>query len=1245
MAVIASCRLCRDRCHNSGRIQLFIFAVYTFILVSVSPTKGATLSTGSANHGRDNHKNNSGASSILHGEPTSINNDDIDAAAPPKKENSQQRSRNQRRRMSVAPLNVFLLMKDQFDKRRGSIEDLVFQSLNAFSTTSGNDYENNDDDDKGTSPSRLYTYDAFFRSLRSLAVGGILGDSFHWDTNPYSDVPGILGDASHMDDESNEAFYVSQDDPSNANAMKYAIVNVCAFLANAMAEAIQFDACEEFNGMVSGALGSPGGDVDGRGLLNELGGVNGRYFPMANACGQLGQLYQEQESDDSDACPPDPNLEVTAVLHPKYNYNPAKDYGGKRHRPPPPFRCVPRDFPEDYAGYWDGYDLEFVRRVAYPSALGQLSVQGCCWWGRGALMTRGAGGLGRINKRLGKAAYDAGRPSRYPGVDFCRTPSAICGEGGRADRPELKYVVALFDWVDRVQSYSNAESKWEYLLQLKYFVDEGMEDGGQFVDAVSSILARGCDGYYCSEQTIHFMDERRRNFETLIYDVFNLQGLPDELPRSVPPPVYDFDHAMRWLHSKRSKIEGNVFVSRNDALGGLPYFSREFRFEPFLSALRTTSHFGVGFKYFFVSDVNQGLPGFNAGLVNLAFFLANAVSESITHDSCDEVHWEKNDGRYAIANSCGQNGRSYGDETCPRWQGFITCNVDTEAEIEARTPLTTVPPFMLDARALPPPLQCRAGTDPAGYWDEATQTLQENATYFNSGGRSDVEGCCFWGRGALLTRGTCNYGKLNYYLGAQAAAQSRPAIYPDINFCSNPDAICNGDNMETRYVVGMFEWIDRVQDYYDSNVDWSYQRELYKFVDNGMDDDVFIDSVSNIFARGCHQSHQYNCSSITSQFSVNSNRLLYGLERKINFKNILKLVFELPIVAQPVPEDGDESEASSAETQIIARRPTYRPTLKPTIQPSMTVPDPSLPPAVSPGTSPPTPRRPQEPTGTPVEWSDITSYNDGEIHLINNTQTSFIDESIAVSKNTTLILDRGGYIEAPLNTDWPAVRISISSRFVGQGGFVNGSYADTSLLEGECVDGGEAIHVNNGQSGTETASYAEFYDGIHVIGGDAPDGVGGNALHVNGFGTTADIHGGSFLGGKGADGDDGLSLYVLNSATVHIRGGTFRGDMKVERYGQVRFYGCFVKDDKRVTGVFPDESELDVTVMTYYGGEVVLIPVSEQECETAPSTSPTEFPTLSPQPSVTRPNHGDNTNISYELILVAFAFIGMHKMF
>jgi hypothetical protein len=83
----------------------------------------------------------------------------------------------------------------------------------------------------------------------------------------------------------------------------------------------------------------------------------------------------------------------------------------------------------------------------------------------------------------------------------------------------------------------------------------------------------------------------------------------------------------------------------------------------------------------------------------------------------------------------------------------MTCGVDKEAEIRADTPVMAVPPFLVDGASHPPPFQCRAGTDPAGYWDEGTRTVYDD-TIENSFGRTDVEGCCFWGRGVLSTRGS-----------------------------------------------------------------------------------------------------------------------------------------------------------------------------------------------------------------------------------------------------------------------------------------------------------------------------------------------------------------------------------------------------------------------------------------------------------------------------------------------------------
>ncbi|KAL7552072.1 hypothetical protein ACHAWF_015324, partial [Thalassiosira exigua] len=1180
----------------------------------------------------------------------------------------------------------------------------------------------------GTSPSRLYSYSAFFDSLRSFSVSGIRGDAYHLESNPY--VPNLdRADDRHADDPANEAFFLGQDDPDDPKSAIYGIVNVCAFLANAMAESVQFDACEELNGIPYGGLGGRNDDGDGglnrgeegRILLRELGGAHGRYFPMSNACGQFGKDHRDEgpcplidvdgdEVADDDGvpidarCPADPTMRVTAEPHPRYNSKEGTDDVAAGDRPPPPFFCAPKGFDGDYAGYWDGYDAAFVRRVAHPSVLGNVDVEGCCFWGRGALMTRGTCDLGRVDHLMGRRAYDAGRPSRFPEVDFCENPSVVCGQStaelGGAGYGSLKFDVALADWIVRVQGHArhgrepdddddDDEEGWDYLSELRSLVDGGLEGDAtsKFIDEVSSAVTRGCAGRRCSRRTIPYFDERRKYFETLVYDVFGLAG---DDPPTLAPPAYDFEHVERWLNARRSVIEGNVFVSRDPAvLDDVPYFSREFPFEPFAKALRQAAHFGLGDRrYFFVGDVREGLRGFNAGLVNLAFFLANIMAESVTVDSCDEVHWDRVGVKFPLANSCGvtkwQGLRQRDvvsevpDNMCkvvfikpfstpfsPEWQSFMTCDVPTEASMEADATKIATPPFLQGAQ--PPRFHCRPGTDPAGYYDGATQTIYAEAAVENAHGRGDVDGCCLWGRGALHTRGSCNYGKvrsertfkfdltkkssvliwpnrflprhqLNFHLGAQAAADDRPSLYPNVDFCTDLGAICDDETMEMRFVVAMFEWIDRVQDYYQSVQRWSYLDELYNFLDEGMDNDVFIDAVSGIVAQGCH------ARPCTSAIAVETNRVLYGLERKMHFKNIVKLVFELPIGAssdsQPVGVDpwAEVNGISSAGEIQPYTPPTFRPTPRPTPLPTSsesrpTAQDP-IAPTVTTTTSPPTVASlPTSPTRSPVEYSDVTVLNDGRTHVIDNDASSLLDESIILTRNTTLSIEKGGYIQAPFNTDWPAIRASIASTVVGKGGYVNGSYADPAFLEGDCENGGDAIHINNGQNGPETASKARFHSGVHVIGGDAPEGLGGDALRVNGFATEVFIEGGHFAGGTGTRGD-GLSLYVLNSAKVHIRSGTFTGEMKVERRGAVIFYGCFSKDGTRVTGLFSDDTELDVTVRTFYGGEVILVPVSEQICETAPSTAPTNFPTVSHQPTVPQ-NRGFERNNHFVFIFQA----------
>lgn len=251
----------------------------------------------------------------------------------------------------------------------------------------------------------------------------------------------------------------------------------------------------------------------------------------------------------------------------------------------------------------------------------------------------------------------------------------------------------------------------------------------------------------------------------------------------------------------------------------------------------------------------------------------------------------------------------------------------------------------------------------------------------------------------------------------------------------------------------------------------------------------------------------------------------------------------------------------------------------------------------------------QAPTSSPLEFSNVTVYNDGGTYTIDDS--SHGGEVFVITQKTKLIIKEGGDVTAPSNSDWPAIRLSVGSSLNATGGTITGSKA---------ANGGEAVQLNNGQSSTDTAGYAEFYDGVKIVGGDAIDGVGGDSLVVNGFGTEAIIFGGNFISGSGAVAD-GDSVRVLNSAVAHIHGGTFNGDMVVEENGLIVLHGCFlIKNGTQVNGIFADESELTVDIKSDRGGTIDFSVPEQLECDTAPSVAPTSFPTLSPQPTVVQRN-------------------------
>lgn len=122
----------------------------------------------------------------------------------------------------------------------------------------------------------------------------------------------------------------------------------------------------------------------------------------------------------------------------------------------------------------------------------------------------------------------------------------------------------------------------------------------------------------------------------------------------------------------------------------------------------------------------------------------------------------------------------------------------------------------------------------------------------NQGGRTDVEGCCWWGRGVIQTSGVCNFGKLNYFLGAGAASDGRPALFPDVDFCKDPQAVCSEKHPSLKWISGMFFWMKEVQTY-DQN-GWNFRDKVVEWVDNGMQSPLtseVITGASGIVNRGC----------------------------------------------------------------------------------------------------------------------------------------------------------------------------------------------------------------------------------------------------------------------------------------------------------------------------------------------------------------------------------------------------------
>eukprot|EP00956_Cyclotella_meneghiniana_P033961 scaffold100636_cov60-Cyclotella_meneghiniana.AAC.2 len=333
-------------------------------------------------------------------------------------------------------------------------------------------------------------------------------------------------------------------------------------------------------------------------------------------------------------------------------------------------------------------------------------------------------------------------------------------------------------------------------------------------------------------------------------------------------PTKAITTTIQKLRTKQSILTSQLLMYDDPLRGKIPSV---YTFDGLLNGLEVMSTKGVAGKTFYLGidgNSENGLyEGNMYGLVNVAAFLSQSMKETIKYNACDENSWDLVDGKYPISNACGQLGQSYQDYHCPSHERHMECKVDPKMKITAVTHATWY--------GAPGPLYCKpkeSRDDFTGFWDymfdcnnpwadppitcnvykgQRAGQFDNTIPVANSAGRTDVEGCCFWGRGVIQTTGICNFGKLNYFLGARAAKEGRKAAYPDIDFCKNPEAICSSqEHKELKWIAGMFYWIESLQSY-DSD-GWNYMEQLHAFVNGGLSDPSFINAVSGIVNRGCH---------------------------------------------------------------------------------------------------------------------------------------------------------------------------------------------------------------------------------------------------------------------------------------------------------------------------------------------------------------------------------------------------------
>mmetsp|Transcript_29382 Transcript_29382/g.69883 ORF Transcript_29382/g.69883 Transcript_29382/m.69883 type:complete len:1241 (+) Transcript_29382:412-4134(+) len=666
---------------------------------------------------------------------------------------------------------------------------------------------------------------------------------------------------SYFNSPDHPLFYMG--DPFMKDGYKYGLANIALFLGNGLELSIDKDeACDE---------------------LNEH--AVSEKLPISNSCGQRGLSYQSLTCEL--ACPVEDDMFITAVTF-------DREIGS-----PPPLECGPR-FRIPSTGYWDPITLEESEDVTYANENGRIDVEGCCWWGRGFLKTKGPCSFGRLNHYIGKGAVDEGRDALFPGLDFCSNPEAVCGS---PYAHQTIWLSGLFEWIDRVQTYNR--NGFDFMKTLHEYADVHGFIETDIVRGVGAIVKVGCHNPPCidagcqdfpcdgaspfneglvvtkTRRTIYLLElpqtfslteggshsptpapsicfgEDCTDVPTL--EPFEAVGSPTKIPifvestsPSAAPTSEDdarlarYNDMAMYLQSKRKAISSMIFKGVTYSLSGL------------LFAMKDLATTGLGDDLFFYIGQDDD---FDLGLANVAVFFAHAMTRGLATDTCEEINVDHVDGKLPLSNSCGQHGKSYNDEICELSDIGKECLVDPQQTVHAISD-SDLPPMHCSPKEVDPL---------SGFFDMEQNRIISNVPFPSDIKRLDTEGCCWWGRGILHTRGPCNIGKFNFHFGLPAFVDGRPTGRFPIDFCSNPESLCVSytppatefnrfpttiETGEVKYLIGMTDWIERVQSFNWGY--WNYKERLKLFVDGGFHDETFMDGLNELVLDSIHDAEERN---------------------------------------------------------------------------------------------------------------------------------------------------------------------------------------------------------------------------------------------------------------------------------------------------------------------------------------------------------------------------------------------------